>query len=121
MVGEMMTQAGGVSVVGVTVAVQMSIYYLKVQQYTTTANYTSLRIYYVELPIDYTLMVRKESKIPSFCVSGSEHVTRFYIRLMGTFYTWGEQLLASAHERSQLKHQKLEVDSCRRRCLTIPV
>ena len=54
-------------------------------------------------------MVRKESKIPSFCVSGSEHVTRFYIRLMRTFYTWGEQLLASAHERSQLKHQKLEV------------
>ena len=36
--GEMMTQAGGVSVVGVAVAVQMSAYYLKIQQYTTTAN-----------------------------------------------------------------------------------
>ena len=35
----MMTQAGGVSVVAMAVAVQMSIYYLKVQQYTTTANY----------------------------------------------------------------------------------
>ena len=36
--GEMTTQAGGVNVVGVAVAAQMSVYYLKVQQYTTTAN-----------------------------------------------------------------------------------
>ena len=34
----MMTQDGGVSVVGMAVAVQMSVYFLKVQQYTTTAN-----------------------------------------------------------------------------------
>ena len=34
----MMAQAGGVSVVGAAAAAQMSVYYLKVQQYTTTAN-----------------------------------------------------------------------------------
>ena len=33
-----MAQAGGVSVVGVAVAAQMSVYYLKVQQYIRTAN-----------------------------------------------------------------------------------
>ena len=34
----MMAQDGGLSVVGMAVAAQMSVYYLKVQQYTTTAN-----------------------------------------------------------------------------------
>ena len=34
----MMAQDGVVSVVGVAAAAQMSIYYLKIQQYTTTAN-----------------------------------------------------------------------------------
>ena len=33
-----MAQAGGVSIAGVAVAVQMSVYFLKVQQDTTIAN-----------------------------------------------------------------------------------